>query len=211
MSGTGGNQRTKAPPHPGWAHTGRTASSSPLPDKLEICSTKKPSLCPGRPRPSPARTRAPQRAAGGFFSLFVFLHVLVTPVLQPEGSGPSETQEEGRAWLCHRTSGIICRNSPLPFPNLVKEQGPLSELGPFVPVPREEATSRRERLLNARSVCQSVPGGDAVPSPQCSGPSQPPSGSAVNWTVWVWWFSNHRAGSLPAQGPPGHNDKGSEP
>lgn len=25
-------------PHPGWAHTGRTASSSPLPDKPEMCS-----------------------------------------------------------------------------------------------------------------------------------------------------------------------------
>lgn len=37
---------------------------------------------------------------------------------------------------------------PLPFPNLVKKQGPLSELGPFVPVPREETISRREGVLN---------------------------------------------------------------
>lgn len=120
--------------------------------------------------PQPCKDRARQRAARGFFSLFVFLHVLVIPVSQPEGSGPSEAQEEGRAWLCHRTSGTICRNSPLPFPNLVKEQGPLSELGPFVPVPREETTSRREGRRDTRSVSQSRPGGDAVPSPRRSGP-----------------------------------------
>lgn len=171
MSGTGSNQRTKAPHTRAGPTRGRRHHQALCLTNWKYSPLKNPLCAQKDPGPSPARTRVLQRAAGGFFSLFVFLHVLVIPVLQPEGSGPSETQEEGRAWLCHRTSGTICRNSPLPFPNLVKEQGPLSELGPFVPVPREETTSRREGLLNTRSVSQSVPGGDAVPSPQRSGPS----------------------------------------
>lgn len=89
--------------------------------------------------------------------------------------GPNEAQEKGRVWLCHRTPGTDCRNLPLPFPNLVKEQGPLSELGPFVPVLREETTSRGVERGGEDGrfapFSQSIQGSDAVPSPRRSTPS----------------------------------------